>query len=237
MRGPRGGVGLTGGHNHMALVGRGALRQRLAGLAATALQGLGWEERKHRPVVSPGWGLGQSLGWAAWGPGPGATLSASSSSPLPLEVLLSPGTGRGAQDLVAGTDVLRWPRVCECPSGSRSAGIGGGWRCAGSPGTEAIWALLLTAPVPLWAAVPLPTRWGSRLRTAACTQKVLLFPNRKERPCPSVPGACWCTPPQADRWRVCSKRSGPGSPLDAEQAALGPTTGRPSKGGRPRYSV
>lgn len=73
----------------------------------------------------------------------------------------------------------------------------------------------------------------------------MLFTSRKERPCPSMPGACWCTPPQADRWGGCSKRSGPGSPLNAEQPALGPTdreTGtrplswrpqRPSKGGRP----
>ena len=47
---------LTGPSNHTVLVGRGTLHQRLA------LQGLGWEERKHMPSVSPGCGLSQPWG-------------------------------------------------------------------------------------------------------------------------------------------------------------------------------
>lgn len=47
---------LTGPSNHTVLVGRGTLHQRLA------LQGLGWEERKHRPAVSLGCGLRQPWG-------------------------------------------------------------------------------------------------------------------------------------------------------------------------------
>lgn len=104
---------LTGPSNHTVLVGRGTLHQRLA------LQGLGWEERKHRPVVSLGCGLRQPLGggslgawgWAGasspsfcsggapgqsgaglgqpWGAGPGAELGTSSAPPA-LEVLLVP---------------------------------------------------------------------------------------------------------------------------------------------------
>ena len=57
---------LTGPSNHTVLVGRGTLHQRLA------LQGPGWEGRKHRPVVSLGWGLGQPLrGATPWEPGAG----------------------------------------------------------------------------------------------------------------------------------------------------------------------
>lgn len=108
---------LTGPSNHTVLVGRGTLHQRLA------LQGLGWEERKHRPAVSLGCGLRQPLGGGGpWGPGAGLA------PPLPPSALgvlpVSLGQAWGSHgELGLG---LSWaPPPLLLP-----------WRCSWSPETS-----------------------------------------------------------------------------------------------------
>lgn len=93
---------LTGPSNHTVLVGRGTLHQRLA------LQGPGWEGRKHRPVVSLGWGLGQPRrGGLPGGLGLGWCL---------LSLLLLWGCSRSV-----------WARPWAAMAGRDPGGLGLGW--------------------------------------------------------------------------------------------------------------
>ena len=117
---------LTGPSNHTVRVGRGTLHQRLA------LQGPGWEGRKHRPAVSLGWGLRQPLGGSlgAWG-WAGASSPSSCSGGVPGQS--GPGLGQpwGAGTLGAWAWgwaghllllLLLWRHSCS-PEMSRGLGL------------------------------------------------------------------------------------------------------------------